>query len=436
MFYRMAQVDFYFDIVCPFAYLASTQINKLCGKYNIIPEWKPVLLAGLYEFSKAPQGKKNSATTVMSNVKRLYSSRDALWQRHRCNVQQKYPPGWPNRTLPVQRLLTAINNNKDRTECAQRLYHDLWVKNIDVTKEDYLSQIASEYNMDINIIKKQSIKDALTENTRRATKKYNAFGVPLVVVRLKGKKKEHVFWGIDRFPFVNMLLRDGSMTSSPKLLLSPTSYKPISHNNEIEFYFDFASPWSFLGYMRLSEFKPYADKIIFKPVVLGALFVASGTKGSPIQRAGPVKRQYMSMDFQRWFDAVGVKYKMNSAFPLRTILPLRVFLIDNRTIDCIFKGCWQSNINISDKMELKNLLDRNGFDGDKLISEASTNNNIKQELKDNSSFAISKGMFGVPSYVVNKDYDRFCWGQDRMYFVKDLCCGWKPPTMVGKKSNL
>ena len=432
---KMVEVDFYFDIVCPFAYLGSTQINKLCAKYNVVPKWKPVLLAGLYEASKAPQGKKNSATTVMSPAKRLYNSRDALWQRNRCGVQQKYPPGWSTRTLPVQRLLTAMKDDNNRMKCAQKLYHDLWVDNIDITQTSYLTQIASQFGMDINIIQDPAIKAALTENTKNATERYNMFGVPTVIVRLRGaNSKEHVFWGIDRFPLINMLLRDKAMLSSPKLLLSPSSYKPISKNNTIEFVFDFASPWSFLGYMRLNEFKPYADKIIFKPVVLGALFVAAGTKGSPIQRASAIKARYMNMDFNRWFDCCGVKYKMNSAFPIRTILPLRVFIIDNRTIDCIFKGCWQSNVNIGDKKQLRELLNRNGFDGDGLIKRASTDTEIKQILKDNSSFAVKKGMFGVPCYVVNGDYDRFCWGQDRMYFVKDMCCGWKPP--IHKKSNL
>ena len=181
--------------------------------------------------------------------------------------------------------------------------------------------------------------------------------------------------------------------------------------------------------MRLREFDNFARRIVYKPVLLGAMFVAHGLQSPAVRNVGPNKRAYMNMDFMRWFDSVGVRVKFNSAFPIRTILPLRVFIVDERTMDCMFKACWQSNVNIGDKKELKELLDRNGFDGEGLIKIASSDQNIKDALKRNTDFAIQKGMFGVPTYVVNKDYDRFCWGQDRMCFVKDLCCGWKPPTI-------
>ena len=230
-----------------------------------------------------------------------------------------------------------------------------------------------------------------------------------------------------------MLLRDKCLSSSPKLRLLSNKI-PNANNNEIEFYFDFASPWSFLAYMRLPELANFASSIIYKPVVLGAIFVAVGTTNTPMATVGPVKRQYMMKDFNRWFNACGIRIKMNKSFPIRTILPLRVFIINNKTIDCIFKGCWQSNINIGDKTELLKLLNRNGFNGNKLIKQASNDKKIKEILRKNTDFAISLGMFGVPSFVVNKDYDRFLWGQDRIYFVKDLCCGWKPPII--KKSNL
>eukprot|EP01084_Bolivina_argentea_P113857 202827_1 len=217
----MTEVHFYFDVVCPFAYLASTQINQLCQKYNVTPIWKPVLLGGLYEFSKAPQGKKNSATTVMIPAKRLYNSRDNVWQQNRLGVVQRYPTGWPNKTLYCQRLLTAMRNDEDRMKCAIRLYNDLWVKNKDVANREYLKQVASDYNIDINVIDDPLIKKALTDNTRNATKTYNMFGVPGIVVRIKNK--EHFLWGVDRFPFLNMLLRDKCLSSSPKMrLLSST----------------------------------------------------------------------------------------------------------------------------------------------------------------------------------------------------------------------
>jgi len=50
-------------------------------------------------------------------------------------------------------------------------------------------------------------------------------------------------------------------------------------------------------------------------------------------------------------------------------------------------------------------------------------------LKEFTQFAVDKKFFGVPTFVVNDDYERFIWGQDKLEWVKDMCRGWKPPTL-------
>lgn len=107
-------------------------------------------------------------------------------------------------------------------------------------------------------------------------------------------------------------------------------------------------------------------------------------------------------------------------------MPLRVFIADERTIDCIFRAAWQSNVNIGNESELRIVLDDNGFDGCSLIKRAKNDLEVKQVLRRNTDCAVSHGFFGVPTYVVNNDYQRFIWGQNRLDWVKDMCCGWKP----------
>jgi len=108
-----------------------------------------------------------------------------------------------------------------------------------------------------------------------------------------------------------------------------------------------------------------------------------------------------------------------------------VFLVDQRTMDCIFRAAWQKDLNIGDPQVLCKILDDNGFDGNALIKKTE-DAKIKQILQDNTSFAVSKGIFGVPAYVVNGDFDRLVWGQDRLDLVKDLCNGWKPPLLTSR----
>jgi hypothetical protein len=67
----MKELRFYYDIVCPFAYIASTRIETLASRTSSKLIWKPVLLGGIYKETVAPQGAGGSATDVMAPAKKL-----------------------------------------------------------------------------------------------------------------------------------------------------------------------------------------------------------------------------------------------------------------------------------------------------------------------------------------------------------------------------
>lgn len=80
-----ASFKFYYDIVCPFAYMSSTLVEGMAQKCGATVNWTPVLLGknslcntewlstvntgGLYEATQAAQGKDGSAYDVMSAAK-------------------------------------------------------------------------------------------------------------------------------------------------------------------------------------------------------------------------------------------------------------------------------------------------------------------------------------------------------------------------------
>ena len=263
----------------------------------------PVLLGGLYELSQAPQGKANSATTVMAPKKRIYFGRETVMQVERYNVTLNSPSKYPISTLHCMRFLTWVKENtQDESlliELSHGLYHSFWVKNDRLDDTNILSNVIlsllshSKNNSSIlninnksdilNIVEKDNkIKDLLYNNTKHACKTYNMFGVPTFIV---DKNVKNMFWGVDRIAFLKHFCK-----SKGKLLYPPTElmpsirekmlndknhfYKTRRMKNTIEFFFDFASPWAFLGYNRLREFEAYVSKIIFRPVLLGAIFRA------------------------------------------------------------------------------------------------------------------------------------------------------------------
>lgn len=70
-------------------------------------------------------------------------------------------------------------------------------------------------------------------------------------------------------------LRTGA---EPDRLASPPSQGGTA---KLTFYFDYSSPWAFLGYMRLEKMlasvAPMKVKMEFVPILLGALFKQLGT---------------------------------------------------------------------------------------------------------------------------------------------------------------
>ncbi|HWE27577.1 MAG TPA: DsbA family protein, partial [Polyangia bacterium] len=44
----MTRFTFYYDIVCPYAYLASTQVEALAARAGAEIIWEPILLGGVF----------------------------------------------------------------------------------------------------------------------------------------------------------------------------------------------------------------------------------------------------------------------------------------------------------------------------------------------------------------------------------------------------
>lgn len=74
-----ASFKFYYDIVCPFAYMSSTLVEALAKRCGVTVHWTPVLLGGLYDNTQAAQGKAGSATDVMSFARLKVSGQGMIW---------------------------------------------------------------------------------------------------------------------------------------------------------------------------------------------------------------------------------------------------------------------------------------------------------------------------------------------------------------------
>jgi 2-hydroxychromene-2-carboxylate isomerase len=183
---------------------------------------------------------------------------------------------------------------------------------------------------------------------------------------------------------------------------------------EVEFYFDFISPYAYLAYKKIQSL-PKDIKIKYKPVLLGALHNLEGITAPAFIKP---KLKHMISDCDLIANKNKSNFIWNSKFPINSLSVMRGYLFinaENRELylNVMFDAYWKDNLDISNEKILKNLLEKckinsiKFFDGIKDLR-------IKDELKSITQEAHDKGIFGAPTFVVN---NKIFWGQDRLEFA-------------------
>jgi len=416
---KMSSVVFYYDIVCPYSYIASKKLPLLSK--NIQITWRPVLLGGIYKSIQAPQGKNGSASDVMPAAKQTIFAKDMRRQLFRYNIPFEWNPLHPIKTLKAQRLLTGISDHNERIKLSQKLFHYYWVQRKDLSEDNILIEAAKEcgVKIDHSWLKEfpEQVKEALSRNTDEVVDR-GAPGVPAFWV----ERTKKLYWGADRMHFVDFDAgnKDSKM---PRFFTKPNSQKP-----HLKFFYDFSSPWSYIGSTQVERIaKETNAELEYVPILLGALFREIGTPNLPMENQSEAKRKWSAQDMEDWKKWWGIHLQWPSQFPIRTVNPLRVAIVEPKVIPILYKAAWVDDQNIGENAVLKLVLTKAGFDADYLLKQAEEAT-IKDKLKQNTEEAIKSGVCGVPSFQVNGG--DIIWGQDRLDIVADLLCGWKCPEIV------
>ena len=157
-------------------------------------------------------------------------------------------------------------------------------------------------------------------------------------------------------------------------------------------------------------------------MLLGGVFKAIGGPVVPIQTFSDAKRRYLLMELHRWAKTRDTPFAWPTRFPMRTLLPLRVACqLDLSTAPAkdycarLFKAYWASDEDISQPDVVARHLSAAGFDAPALL-EGTQDPAVKQVLIDNTHEAVSRGVFGAPSFFVGDD---LFWGQDRFDHIAE-----------------
>lgn len=190
---------------------------------------------------------------------------------------------------------------------------------------------------------------------------------------------------------------------------------------DIDFYFDFASPYAYLAAHRIDRIAARRRrKVNWHPVLVTALYQASGAPPTPTL---PVKWEYVRNDVKRVARSERIPFHEPPGYPRILLEPGRAMLWiraahGDETAVLFARTCFHAyfgdGVDINDRAVLAGIAGALGVQKDALLA-GMADPAIKEEFKRSSTQAIERGVFGVPFVIA--DGEQF-WGFDRFPYLE------------------
>jgi len=195
----MKTIDFYYDVVCPYAYLASTRIHALAKDTGAELTYRPILLGGVLKSVGSPTIPMNSmpVSKARHNIQDMYRWAD-LW-----GVELKLPQAHPRRSVHAMRCILASEDACIQASTA--FFNAYWIAGLDISEPDVCIDVLNDIGLNGTAISENAVTPTIKDDLRKRTDSALAlgiFGVPSFVVG------HELFWGQDRLHFVAEALND------------------------------------------------------------------------------------------------------------------------------------------------------------------------------------------------------------------------------------
>tara|TARA_Y100000590_G_scaffold378326_1_gene445195 strand:+ start:409 stop:993 length:585 start_codon:yes stop_codon:yes gene_type:complete len=183
-------INFYFDFISPYSYLAYQKIKYLNNKRKININYKPILLGGLHKLGGiTPPAFNKHKLKNMKNDCELVAKKNKI--KFKWNIK------FPISSLYLMRGYLVIDN-KYKKKYLELCFDAYWKNNIDISNKENVVKILEKSEIKKNEffenIRNTKIKEKLKQLTNLAFKK-NIFGAPTFIVNKK------IFWGQDRLDY-------------------------------------------------------------------------------------------------------------------------------------------------------------------------------------------------------------------------------------------
>lgn len=187
-------IEFFWDAVSPYTYLASTQIDALAERCGAELIYRPFLIGAAFKATG------NAPPPVAVPAKGKYLMDDIKNYAAYLGVPLNKPAGFPINSLLPMRTAVAAMRGTQGPAYAKALMATHWGAGRDVSQAEVIAEIAASLGMDgtslLEAATEQATKDELRANCESAISR-GAFGAPTFFVN-----QEIMFFGQDRLPIL------------------------------------------------------------------------------------------------------------------------------------------------------------------------------------------------------------------------------------------
>ena len=191
-------IQFHFDFVSPYAFIAWTQIHAIAARHGRPLEIVPVLFAGLLEH----HGQKGPAEIP---TKRVYTYKDAWRKAVRAGLRDfRMPPAHPFNPLVALRVASLSLDADTRKRTIDTLFRAAWQEGVAIDTPEAVAAVLGSAGFDgerlVQAAQEKENKDRLRKATEDAVAR-GVFGVPTALV------DGEIFWGSESLELLEAFLR-------------------------------------------------------------------------------------------------------------------------------------------------------------------------------------------------------------------------------------
>lgn len=190
-------LEFFFDYLSPYSYLASTQVEAICARTGAILVWRPVLLGAVFKAT-------SNVGPATNPFKAQYLFKDLLrWTARYGLPELVLPEGFPSNSMKADRLGLVAQEQGRIERYTRAVYAAAFQRGQDIAQAPVLEAVLREAEIDpapaLARAESAEIKARLRVNTDDAVAR-GAFGVPTFFIG------DEIYVGNDRLDFVEAAL--------------------------------------------------------------------------------------------------------------------------------------------------------------------------------------------------------------------------------------